>query len=262
MCTRQRPSLRTHTLRHSPTHLHPPPPTPTPLSPRLLQDNDRAYLNNHLTFTILYHKDAATDLARIVGFEVEPYSVQHAYEGEGGAPGRTSHAQPALHCQGGDGAAGGQSCSEVCLEGLRAFRQGLHLGHGWQSPMSRGQPMRLLAMDYVRGGWADWALPPPAASDAATLCSSQRCCVHEPTRPCTSPTCAGKWEADGSTSLKTCNAEEKKYVTDKGPHQLVAEKKEVRGSHVQTLSSAGMPEAPSPAFLAPACPAGKAACRR
>ncbi|KAL4458390.1 hypothetical protein ABPG75_013255 [Micractinium tetrahymenae] len=82
-----------------------------------MDDNDRSYLNNHLTFTILYHKDAATDLARIVGFEVEPYSVQHAYE--------------------------------------------------------------------------------------------------------------GKWEADGSTTLKTCNPEEKKYVTDKGPHQLVAEGKEV-----------------------------------
>ncbi|KAL4429596.1 hypothetical protein ABPG77_008645 [Micractinium sp. CCAP 211/92] len=80
-------------------------------------DNDRSYLNNHLTFTILYHQDAATDLARIVGFEVEPYSVQHSYE--------------------------------------------------------------------------------------------------------------GKWEADGSTTLKTCNAEDKKYVTDKGPHQLVAEGKEV-----------------------------------
>ncbi len=59
-------------------------PSTRPLAlPPLPQDNDRSYLNNHLTFTILYHKDAATDLARIVGFEVEPYSVQHSYEGEG-----------------------------------------------------------------------------------------------------------------------------------------------------------------------------------
>jgi len=46
------------------------------------QENDNAYLNNHLSFTILYHKDAETDLARIVGFEVEPYSIHHKYEGE------------------------------------------------------------------------------------------------------------------------------------------------------------------------------------
>ncbi|GAB4822112.1 hypothetical protein N2152v2_009158 [Parachlorella kessleri] len=44
-------------------------------------DGGKAYLNNHLHFTILYHKDAATDLARIVGFEVEPYSVHHSYDG-------------------------------------------------------------------------------------------------------------------------------------------------------------------------------------
>jgi transmembrane 9 superfamily protein 2/4 len=82
-----------------------------------VQEKDHAYLNNHLSFTILYHKDAETDLARIVGFEVEPYSVQHKYKGE--------------------------------------------------------------------------------------------------------------WEADGSTKLTTCDPEEKKYVSDKGPHQAVAEGKEV-----------------------------------
>ncbi len=38
------------------------------------------FLHNHLRFTILYHKDAQTDLARIVGFEVEPFSVKHDYE--------------------------------------------------------------------------------------------------------------------------------------------------------------------------------------
>ena len=38
-------------------------------------------LNNHLRFTILYHRDLETDLARIVGFEVEPFSVKHSYEG-------------------------------------------------------------------------------------------------------------------------------------------------------------------------------------
>jgi transmembrane 9 superfamily member 2/4 len=38
------------------------------------------FLHNHLRFTILYHKDAVTDLARIVGFEVQPFSVKHGYE--------------------------------------------------------------------------------------------------------------------------------------------------------------------------------------
>lgn len=42
----------------------------------------KTILNNHLHFTILYHRDASTDLARIVGFEVEPYSVAHKYEGK------------------------------------------------------------------------------------------------------------------------------------------------------------------------------------
>ena len=45
------------------------------------QTEVKFFLHNHLRFTILYHKDAQTDLARIVGFEVEPFSVKHTYEG-------------------------------------------------------------------------------------------------------------------------------------------------------------------------------------
>lgn len=52
--------------------------------------------------------------------------------------------------------------------------------------------------------------------------------VHTAHSLCVPCTHAGKWEADGSTTLKTCNPDEKKYVTDKGPHQLVADTKEVR----------------------------------
>jgi len=37
----------------------------------------RTYINNHLRFTILYHEDLDASLARIVGFEVEPFSVKH-----------------------------------------------------------------------------------------------------------------------------------------------------------------------------------------
>ena len=39
------------------------------------------FLNNHLRFTILYHRDTESDLSRIVGFEVQPYSVRHKYSG-------------------------------------------------------------------------------------------------------------------------------------------------------------------------------------
>lgn len=45
------------------------------------QTEIKFFLHNHLRYTILYHKDAETDLARIVGFEVEPFSVKHTYEG-------------------------------------------------------------------------------------------------------------------------------------------------------------------------------------
>lgn len=46
-----------------------------------MDGSGKPFLNNHLHFTILYHRDSVTDLARIVGFEVEPYSVAHSYEG-------------------------------------------------------------------------------------------------------------------------------------------------------------------------------------
>jgi transmembrane 9 superfamily protein 2/4 len=41
---------------------------------------EKYFLHNHLRFTILYHRDMETDLSRIVGFEVEPFSVRHDYE--------------------------------------------------------------------------------------------------------------------------------------------------------------------------------------
>ena len=41
---------------------------------------EKFFLHNHIRFTILYHKDIETDLARIVGFECEPFSVKHEYE--------------------------------------------------------------------------------------------------------------------------------------------------------------------------------------
>lgn len=49
----------------------------------ILQDNaePKVFINNHLRFTVLHNYNAETDRSRIVGFEVEEYSVKHRYEG-------------------------------------------------------------------------------------------------------------------------------------------------------------------------------------
>eukprot|EP00252_Welwitschia_mirabilis_P005190 TRINITY_DN1567_c0_g1_i4.p1 TRINITY_DN1567_c0_g1~~TRINITY_DN1567_c0_g1_i4.p1 ORF type:complete len:644 (+),score=82.99 TRINITY_DN1567_c0_g1_i4:273-2204(+) len=41
---------------------------------------ERYFIHNHLSFEVKYHRDMETDTARIVGFEVQPYSVKHEYE--------------------------------------------------------------------------------------------------------------------------------------------------------------------------------------
>lgn len=41
---------------------------------------ERYFIHNHLSFTVKFHRDTETDTARIVGFEVVPYSVKHEYE--------------------------------------------------------------------------------------------------------------------------------------------------------------------------------------
>eukprot|EP00262_Sarcandra_glabra_P022269 TRINITY_DN9828_c0_g1_i1.p1 TRINITY_DN9828_c0_g1~~TRINITY_DN9828_c0_g1_i1.p1 ORF type:complete len:641 (-),score=73.90 TRINITY_DN9828_c0_g1_i1:231-2153(-) len=43
---------------------------------------EKHFIHNHLSFVVKFHKDVQTDSARIVGFEVKPYSVKHEYEGE------------------------------------------------------------------------------------------------------------------------------------------------------------------------------------
>tara|TARA_B100000524_G_scaffold137816_1_gene68980 strand:+ start:1574 stop:3445 length:1872 start_codon:yes stop_codon:yes gene_type:complete len=45
-------------------------------------DPNKPYVNNHLRFIVKYHKSDTFTGARIVGFEVEAYSVKHSYEGE------------------------------------------------------------------------------------------------------------------------------------------------------------------------------------
>jgi transmembrane 9 superfamily member 2/4 len=47
----------------------------------------KVHLHNHLRFTILVNLNKANQLARIVGFEVEPFSVKHRYDGEWPATG-------------------------------------------------------------------------------------------------------------------------------------------------------------------------------
>ncbi|XAR69988.1 hypothetical protein NMG60_11001788 [Bertholletia excelsa] len=44
--------------------------------------DEKFFIHNHLTFTVKYHRDMQSDLARIVGFEVKPFSIKHEYEGQ------------------------------------------------------------------------------------------------------------------------------------------------------------------------------------
>lgn len=56
--------------------------------------DERYFIHNHLTFIVKYHRDMQTDSARIVGFEVKPFSVKHEYEGEWNEKSRLSTCDP------------------------------------------------------------------------------------------------------------------------------------------------------------------------
>ncbi|KAL6215987.1 hypothetical protein ACLB2K_015413 [Fragaria x ananassa] len=43
---------------------------------------EKYFIHNHLAFTVKFHRDMQTETARIVGFEVKPFSVKHEYEGK------------------------------------------------------------------------------------------------------------------------------------------------------------------------------------
>ncbi|CAI8599540.1 unnamed protein product [Vicia faba] len=43
---------------------------------------EKYFIHNHLAFTVKYHKDVQTESARIVGFEVNPFSVKHELDGK------------------------------------------------------------------------------------------------------------------------------------------------------------------------------------
>ncbi|KAL6603074.1 hypothetical protein ACP70R_043435 [Stipagrostis hirtigluma subsp. patula] len=45
-------------------------------------NDEKFFIYNHFSFLVKYHKDANTNLSRIVGFEVTPYSVKHEPDGD------------------------------------------------------------------------------------------------------------------------------------------------------------------------------------
>ncbi|GMY35620.1 transmembrane 9 superfamily member 8-like [Fagus crenata] len=45
-------------------------------------NEEKYFIYNHLSFTVKFHKDPVTELARIVGFEVKPFSIKHEFDGE------------------------------------------------------------------------------------------------------------------------------------------------------------------------------------
>ncbi|KAA3486235.1 transmembrane 9 superfamily member 10-like isoform X1 [Gossypium australe] len=55
---------------------------------------EKHFINNHLAFTVKFHKDPLAETARIVGFEVKPFSVKHEYEGEWNAKTRLTTCDP------------------------------------------------------------------------------------------------------------------------------------------------------------------------
>ena len=68
---------------HPNLHLHPHPgPNLHPQANPNPHPHPHPHQNNHLRFIVKYHKSDTFSGARIVGFEVEAYSVKHTYEGE------------------------------------------------------------------------------------------------------------------------------------------------------------------------------------
>ncbi|KAH9620711.1 hypothetical protein KSS87_013645 [Heliosperma pusillum] len=57
-------------------------------------NEEKYFIHNHLAFTVKFHRDQLTQTARIVGFEVEPFSVKHDYEGEFSEKSRLTSCDP------------------------------------------------------------------------------------------------------------------------------------------------------------------------
>ncbi|RHN53865.1 putative nonaspanin (TM9SF) [Medicago truncatula] len=43
---------------------------------------EKFFIHSHLAFTVKHHRDSLTESARIVDFEVKPFSVKQEYEGK------------------------------------------------------------------------------------------------------------------------------------------------------------------------------------
>jgi len=61
------------------------------------QEDGSVALNNHMTFTVLWDREPTAGRTRIVGFEVEPSSVKHRYEGAWNITGATPSHMPRTH---------------------------------------------------------------------------------------------------------------------------------------------------------------------
>ncbi|KAJ8562182.1 hypothetical protein K7X08_011473 [Anisodus acutangulus] len=55
---------------------------------------EKHFIHNHLIFTVKFHKDSQTDAARVVGFEVRPFSVKHEYDGKWSGKNRLTTCDP------------------------------------------------------------------------------------------------------------------------------------------------------------------------
>jgi len=54
------------------------------------------FIYNHVRFTLRYHSESTDKSARIVGFEVEPFSVRHTFKGDLGADGQLDTCKPGV----------------------------------------------------------------------------------------------------------------------------------------------------------------------
>ena len=121
----------------------------------------KPYVNNHLRFIVKYHKDAKFEGARLVGFEVEAFSVHHTYKGVWGKDAQLTSVplspdlppQPVADGPGGDGL--GHEAAQVLADAGARVRE-----HGRGPPLRRlglvGDGRRVLGRDAQR----DAARPP------------------------------------------------------------------------------------------------------
>lgn len=133
-------------------------------------------------------QDAETDLARIVGFEVEPYSVQHKYEGE-------------LHL-----------CMPNRWQGVQAGRRVQHSRRWKRRHAGCAEVQRDCSCSCLRHK-AQRLAPLGILLACPPTHHQQQRTSPTPLRP------SGKWDAE-STTLTTCDPDDKKHLSDKGPHQV------------------------------------------